>query len=793
MKRAALLFAVLGCGLAAGVTWAAPGADPMRTDLLRVDTRAWLELPSFSTDPVVLVDRRSGVGVAVRPTDARRVPAEPFGEALSFRDAFDDADMVVTHHASGFEDTTYFSSRPSLEAARYELRLENASGLRLFDDVLEVLDHDGTPRVRMARPWIRDRHGEIHRLNVKLAGCAFDDSPLPPWRRHTIPPGSDVCEVAVDWEALDIAYPAELDPAWAITAGILIVRSHAAMCSNDQGRVVLAGGETPLESPASSAEMYDLATDTWSVIAPMGRAHHSPECVTLADGRFLFTGGTNITPIANAHVYDPGAGTWSDGGMLEARSGHTLTLLPDGRVLAVAGFSGVVPLFSSAEVYDPVADAWSATGLLDSVRVDHGATVLPDGRVLVAGGNQNASPTCELFDTSTLTWSPAASMNTPRERFPLLVVGSRALAFGGGGVPADWVEAYDPALDEWTLVNQLPAPLENHHVLPLPSGRVLLFGGTDDLGLVDQTYAYDAALNEWLEAGPGTDRTESLASVLADGSLLVATGHGNRGDPVPLSTLRFVETTAGATCETAGECETSYCRDGVCCSEPCTGSCQRCDATGECVAVTGADDPDTCTGDASCDALGACKPALGAACQDDGGCASGHCVDGVCCDRACDATCEACDGASPGVCGLVVGAPHGDRPACPEGAVCSGTSAECIELVFCQDEHFAVQPDGTLRDCSPYICSSDGACLQSCGSVFDCAAPFVCDAAGACVVPKSSPPQEGCSAAPATPGSASWLVVALFALGFGARRERRHPSGSRQASTPSHALSERQS
>ncbi|MGH7271762.1 MAG: hypothetical protein ACREJ3_15125, partial [Polyangiaceae bacterium] len=42
---------------------------------------------------------------------------------------------------------------------------------------------------------------------------------------------------------------------------------------------------------------------------------------------------------------------------------------------------------------------------------------------------------------------------------------------------------------------------------------------------------------------------------------------------------------------------------------------------------------------------------LGAACTSAGQCATGHCVDAVCCESACDGTCESCDIAgSPGHC-----------------------------------------------------------------------------------------------------------------------------------------------
>jgi hypothetical protein len=57
------------------------------------------------------------------------------------------------------------------------------------------------------------------------------------------------------------------------------------------------------------------------------------------------------------------SGTWSaTGSLVTARSTHTATLLPNGKVLVAAGLdSNFVPL-TSAELYDPATGTWTATG-----------------------------------------------------------------------------------------------------------------------------------------------------------------------------------------------------------------------------------------------------------------------------------------------------------------------------------------------------------------------------------------------------------------------------------------------
>ncbi|MBL8743954.1 MAG: hypothetical protein JNK04_22755, partial [Myxococcales bacterium] len=192
--------------------------------------------------------------------------------------------------------------------------------------------------------------------------------------------------------------------------------------------------------------------------------------------------------------------------------------------------------------------------------------------------------------------------------------------------------------------------------------------------------------------------------------------------------------------------------------------------------------PDTCTGESACSAEGVCLDALGVGCQDSAACASGHCVDGVCCDQSCPGTCEACDGASLGVCSPIVGDPHGDRPPCAAGFVCDGLSAECAELSLCEDGHLGKGPDGSSKDCSPYACSGDGACFTRCESVFDCASPFICDADGACVEPTFARPELGCAAGASTksPSVRFAALVACAICGLRRRRGRRSEGAPRR-------------
>jgi hypothetical protein len=105
-------------------------------------------------------------------------------------------------------------------------------------------------------------------------------------------------------------------------------------------------------------------------------------------------------PVSGPTLSAVDAFTFDNTGSLNtARVHHTVTLLPNGKVL-VAGGQDTSGYLTSAELYDPASGSWTATGSLNTARTGLTATLLPNGKVLVAGGNNGSGyPTStELYD-----------------------------------------------------------------------------------------------------------------------------------------------------------------------------------------------------------------------------------------------------------------------------------------------------------------------------------------------------------------------------------------------------------
>jgi hypothetical protein len=143
------------------------------------------------------------------------------------------------------------------------------------------------------------------------------------------------------------------------------------------GRVLVVGGTyelptpefvSPFEGIAATAELYDPVSDAWTMTGDLGKTVRGYTATLLSDGRVLVAGGMdrpwigNVPASASAAVYDPSTGTWgATSDMIEGRSDHTATLLPDGMVLVAGGIiglgegddgPGILGLRSSAELYD---------------------------------------------------------------------------------------------------------------------------------------------------------------------------------------------------------------------------------------------------------------------------------------------------------------------------------------------------------------------------------------------------------------------------------------------------------
>jgi MYXO-CTERM domain-containing protein len=727
---------VIQAGVATGFVRAGERVKPVFSAEARrsVVRTASVELPAAASGTARLEDDTSHLAITFALDGAEEAPVEVAGGIARYAGALGGADVVHRVHAEGTEDFVVFEERPAQEELRYVVDVSRVAGLRLVGNTVELMDEGGAPRLRVAPPSVVDAGGAEHEATLAIDGCAFDASPAAPWGRAVTRPGAASCVVRVAWAG--VTYPAVVDPAWITTGSMTAVRVYHTATLLGSGKVLVAGGFGS-GTIWASAELYDPTSGTFAATGSMIGARDFHTATLLGTGKVLVAGGqANGNYLTSAELYDPSTGGFAATTPLATlRAYHTATLLGSGKVL-VAGGQNSANWLASAELYDP-ASGFAAGGSMTTSRVHHSATLLGSGKVLMTGGFSAVNlASAELYDPSTGGFAATGSMPAPRRFHTGTLLGSGKVLVAGGSDSANLSSAllYDPTAGTFAATGSMATARSNHTATLLGSGQVLVAAGSNgatlsSAELYDPTGAVFAATSSLANA-----RYYHTATLLGSGKVLVTGGPG-------LSSAELFGLANGDTgCTAGGQCLSGVCNDGVCCSGACGAVCTSCTAgTGACVAVTNADDPDTCTGANTCDATAACRKKLGQTCSLANECASAIC-DRACCLVTCGGVCQACNGS--GACVAVTNADDPDT--------CTGANT-CDAAGACKKK--PGQSCSLASQCASAVCDTT-CCAVTCGPC------QTCNGSGACVAVKNADDPDTCTGThTCDPGGACKLVV----------------------------------
>lgn len=274
------------------------------------------------------------------------------------------------------------------------------------------------------------------------------------------------------------------------------------------GKVLLAGGgqaniiglASGLET-TKTAELFDPATNTFTPTGDMQVARAGHQALRLEDGRVLVVGGgtdeegtlcnamypdcviAKVT--ATAEIYDPAKGTFSAiASMASPRISFTLTALPDGRALALAGANDS-DTQATSEIFDPSSMAWSAGPSLARDRLYHSTVLLGDGRTLmIAGKDGNVGPLKDaaLLDAGATAWSEAKPYGETLTAVAATRLASGNAIFIGGYNQYEQdnsgsVRIFDQKTNAFVKLPDLPKHRGLATATLLADGRVLACGG----------------------------------------------------------------------------------------------------------------------------------------------------------------------------------------------------------------------------------------------------------------------------------------------------------------------------
>lgn len=345
------------------------------------------------------------------------------------------------------------------------------------------------------------------------------------------------------------------------TTSLAVPRTHHTATLLADGRVLIVGGDDAAGEMIDAVEIFDPSDASFTTLDPLPEPRSNHTATLLADGRVLIAGGgtssaigvpNGVIALDSAVVFDPADGSYTEASpMADRRADHRAFLLPDGRVLVAGGATDqvsepctVIPnctvgiALASAELFDSSTMSFTPTGSMTGARYSTVAAALLDGRVLFASGVDGATSirTAEIYDPASGEFGPAPDLAKDRLFAAGATLGSGKVVVAGGKkadvAPQASTEVYDPSTNTWNLASDLAERRTGAAAVTLQSGHVLHIGGFDQGAgtSVDKVEIFDEATGKWTEIG-ALEKAVSLptATVLSDGQVLVCGGSSNVG------------------------------------------------------------------------------------------------------------------------------------------------------------------------------------------------------------------------------------------------------------------------
>ena len=280
----------------------------------------------------------------------------------------------------------------------------------------------------------------------------------------------------------------------------------------------------------------------------------------MPDGRLMVNGGHHMDDagIKATYFFSQDGAPTKGPDMTYGRWYPTLTILPDGQVLTMAGRD-------EGSVVAAIPELWNGSSW---IQLTGGSLKLPyyprnfvdpvrDGRVFYAG-EQVTSRWFNYTGTGSWTTGPQHIWKKNREYGTAAMYDTGKILFAGGGGDANWkcecpagdraaiptatAERIDlnQASPQWQSAGSMSVPRRHLNSTILPDGQVLITGGTRGGGFVDLSEGnavktaevWNPATNQWttLDAQSRVRTYHSVALLLPNGTVLSGAGGDAMGD-----------------------------------------------------------------------------------------------------------------------------------------------------------------------------------------------------------------------------------------------------------------------
>ena len=288
------------------------------------------------------------------------------------------------------------------------------------------------------------------------------------------------------------------DPAHPEAGFTPVNKTYQVFCSGHtflpDGRLLIAGGKISGENGDPSAVIFDPATGSWTPTGSMAQGRYYPTLTVLPNGRVLAISGSDETG-ATVSVPELGDGiTWRrlTGAPLSISNPFypAMFVAPNGK-LFLAGFQGTTRYLSTAG-----DGQWTTVG--NRVVADRrlgSAVMYAPGKILYAGGGDPPTSSAEVIDLNQASpaWRSVPGMQFARRQMNATILadgqvlvtnGTSGPGFNDVAAAVHEAELWNPATESWTtMVPEVVGRTYHSTSLLLPDGRVLSAGSGEGGGV----------------------------------------------------------------------------------------------------------------------------------------------------------------------------------------------------------------------------------------------------------------------------------------------------------------------
>jgi len=233
-------------------------------------------------------------------------------------------------------------------------------------------------------------------------------------------------------------------------------------------------------------------------------------------------GGSNIV-----EVFTPSTNSWSTVAPLPEPLHHLGLAVAEGRLYVLGGYRGAsfVPNHKVYSFY-PDSNIWrEKTPML----IERGAhiAVTHQNKIYVIGGvitGFTVSGRTDVYDPLLDSWQILANMPTPREHLSGALIDSLIYVAGGrsGGTNFNKLEAYSPSSNTWYSKPNMPSARGGLAAASL-NGKLYVFGG-EVPGVFPQNEEYNPITNSWRTMAPMKTPRHGIGAVAAGDSIFIIGG-----------------------------------------------------------------------------------------------------------------------------------------------------------------------------------------------------------------------------------------------------------------------------